>query len=335
MLIGFDVYVDVEGNVGFYEGNSIPFAVGDYRGMFGSDLEKAIVSQLSGNKVVGINIDFSIEGGSPNYNGQVARDICESNGFKVVMADESTTEWDSKQKRLYFNTDDGRKDFDILFNRKPGAQKNLRERVPKQYWLSAPVISPIAHTMVLANKYRTGRAFKKFGIETPLAYVVKNDEERRIATKKIMRHISENHSSYIAPYILIKPISGTGARGISLLRDEKSEPQYDLRYPCLVTERITSAGIIESDGTHMVDTRMFYCGGHASHGIGRVAPNSIENAQEGEVEFRKDSYVTNLCQGGHAVRLETNVEKILNQYVLAAALAINEGTNEYMVGLLK
>jgi len=330
MLIGFDVYVDVEGNVGFYEGNSSPFALGDYVGMFGNDLEKAIARQLKGGKV-GINIDLDTEEhGARSYNARVAREICDNNGISYVMASEETTKWDAKKKKLYFKKGGKKKKFDILFNRCPSAHARLRKIVPRENWIDAPIMTPIAPTLVLANKDRTRRVLTEAGLDMPVAYVARNSKERRQAMEKVMAHIEEEHPNYEPPYILIKPVSGTGARRIRVFRDANSTPSSPIKYPCLVGERITAQGIKEPDGTHVVDTRMFYCGAHASHGMAGMAPQPIEGSTiYGGKGFKSGAYVTNPCRKGVSISLwEPEAEKLVQQHVLAAALAIDEGSRK-------
>jgi hypothetical protein len=326
MLIGFDVYVDVDGNVGFYEGNSIPFALGDYRGMFGGDLEEAIVKILKKVGKVGINVDLETEeAGCVSYNGGVARDICRRNNIPFVMGSAESNMWDDKKKKFYFDRPTGREYFDFLFNRRPGAQRILRERVQVEDWGKAHILSPMAHTLLLANKDETSRALIEFGLESPLAFVVNNYSEAKAAAQNVMQHIKQNHPNYQAPFILVKPRGGTGARGVRVFLDENSLPS-GLKYPCLVGERIT----VQPYQGHAIDTRMFYCNGFASHGIGRAAPNSISSAKGNE--FDASAIITNLCQGGSATRLSPGVEKIYGEYVLAAALAIDKGAKKLWKG---
>jgi hypothetical protein len=329
-LIGFDIYVDIDGYVGFYEGNSCPFATGDYRSSYGSDLDEAIARELErcGN-VVGINIDPNEPNkGSRGWNAGVARSIAKNAGLEVVMLNEKKTRWDGGPGKFYFE-DGGRRYVDVLFNRCPGAQTNLRKRVPQRLWDTAPVISPIAHTLILANKDRTRRALKRWGLDMPLAFVATNAQERQAAMEEIMWHIREQHPNYEPPYILIKPVAGTGARKIRVFEDETSRPSRPIQYPCLVGERITAS----PNNGHMADTRMFYAGGHATHGIVRTAAIATADArvQTGK-GFKVNAFVTNLCRGGHAGKWNPEAEKLVQQYALAAALAIDEAAGMYTKG---
>ncbi|VVB78928.1 Uncharacterised protein [uncultured archaeon] len=75
----------------------------------------------------------------------------------------------------------------------------------------------------------------------------------------------------------------------------------------------------------MVDTRMFYFGGYASHGIGCIAPVSIQNATE-TLAFNRDAYITSLARKGSPTILSKEAEKLMQPYVLAAAIAINKSS---------
>jgi hypothetical protein len=328
MLVGWDIYVDVEGNVGFYEGNSSPFALTNYEEMYGNDLNEALVMQMGDAKVIGINVNIGVDAGpARNLAARHAKRVLEESGLEVITANEATTRFDLSTGKFYF--DNGkRQDIDILLNRCPGAQRNIRKQVPRRHWARAPAISPAAHTLILSNKERTRRALERFGLDLPVAYVAENDSQRREAMAKVMEHIRAKHPGYEAPFIFIKPIAGTGARGTRVFKDDKSVPSKPIQYPCLVGERISAAGIVEADGTHIVDTRMFYCGGHASKAVVRVAPLSLEDADHGNW-FSKQAYVTNLCQGGHPVTMESSAENVLNQYALAATIALDEAAKLY------
>ncbi|GEM_PF-6998743 len=331
-LIGFDVYVDVNGDVGFYEGNSVPFALGDYNSMYGGDLNEAIVSGLKGKGLIGINISPDTELRSArNYNGSFAAMLCHRNGIDYVAGRPSTLKWDKKKKQFYFDDEGTKKRFDFLFNRCPGSVRRLMKIVPQKDWLTAPVASPIVYSAILSDKFETSSALRELGLDSPLSYIVNNPDERVRAMKKVAKHIRENHPDYVEPFIFIKPVNGTGARGARVLRDEKSKPSRVFDYPCLVTERITTFPLNNYGSNHMVDARMFYFNGHASHSIGRVAPLSVENAgiNDGKA-FSKRAFVTNLCQGGSTTRFDPTLENTLREYVLAAALAIDDASKKYM-----
>lgn len=320
MLIGWDIYVDVEGNPGFYEGNSCPFALGDYESMFGDSLSKSLAQSLKKKGIIGINVDFSTADGAVAYNGKVAQRICERYGLEYIMGDSENLKWNQRTKKFYFEEEGERKRFDFLFNRYPPFCRKSAKLIPKTYWKQAPILSPIPIMKILANKMTTSMALGRLGIETPFALRVENASEYREAAEKIMAHIKNNHPNYQAPFILSKPVAGTGANGVKIFRDVKSINFDKIKFPCMVCERVSVSPAMESDGAHMIDARMFYAGnGHVSHAIGRVAPLPIRDKG-----IQKESYVTNLCKGGHATSFNLEIEKMLQEYVLAATIAVNK-----------
>jgi hypothetical protein len=325
MLIGWDVYVDIDGNVGFYEGNSCPFALGDYESMFGNDLSKNLAKSMKNRGIIGINIDLETAGGARAYNGGVAKSICERYGLEYLMGHSDNLRWSSKDKKFYFETEGGRKEFDLLFNRYPPFCRESFNLVPKTDWKHAPVISPIPIMKILANKITTTRALESMGLDFPFCMRVENKKQYLEAAERVMQHIRDNHPNYEPPFILSKPVAGTGANGIRVFKELKKIDLSKIIFPCMVCERISVYPLEESDGNHMIDTRMFYVGqGHASHGIGRVAPMSING------RFTKESYITNLCKGGHTSQIIPEAEKILQQYVLAATIAVTKYQSEIL-----
>jgi hypothetical protein len=320
MFIGWDVYCDIDGRVGFYEGNSCPMALPVYSEIFGGDLNLALVDSLRDKGVIGLNANLETETSSlVRQEAGFVMDVFKKFDLPYVTSEFNNVAWDGE--KLFFN-DYTRKDFSILFNRVPWGGKFIRRQVPDTNWIEAKVLNPIVESLIISNKLRTSRALNEAGIETPLSFRAENEFQYRQAARSIMEHIEEEHPNYKSPFILSKPISGTGQNGILIFNDDNIDFSR-IVYPCMVSERITSWPYENIRGTFAADIRMFSLGDYASHGVGKIPYDPIFDSSW---KINNRSYVTK----SYTLELDSEAEQIIRKYVLAASVAIANFRNIYM-----
>jgi hypothetical protein len=317
MFVGWDVYVDIDGNVGFYEGNSCPFGLPAYQDLFGEDLNQQIARLFIDKGIIGVNADLRTE--TSNLIQQevgLITNLFESNNIPFVCSNYANLAFN--KSGLCFNEYGKRKDFNVLFNRVPWGGRIIRTLVPRMKRTQVQIVNPINEAGIISNKLKTKKALERMGLESPFSLRVKNLREYFKAAERVMQHIRDNHPNYEPPFILSKPVAGTGQKGILVSYDDREFPNPDLKFPCMVCERITTWPYSENGRDFAADIRIFTIDDYVSNGIGKIARQPL-GSPNGKNQNRVP-YVTKR----YILKLEENATSCLQDYLLAASIAIHQ-----------
>jgi hypothetical protein len=165
----------------------------------------------------------------------------------------------------------------------------------------------------MADKWKTMKEIESV-VPTPKTFLANSKEEERRAIESITYHVENKYGSYVKYKVLIKPISETGGKGIQFVNNPQEVNEHE--FPSLVQERIIPNMYQE----RVVDLRIFFVDGWISKPIARIAPEKFNDASA-PLEKR---LLTALCSGGEGIKVTEEVASIMEDYVLAASLALEK-----------
>lgn len=310
-LVGFDWVIDIYGDIYFLEGNATCYGLRRYSEIYDDSLNQAIVGMLNNEGVIGVNVDPKKYKENPAFKNRYGETkfllsiLNDANMKHIVAEDDEINLYQGKFLA-------GTSFFDLLFNRRIGFC-SLYDRIysnPFNY----NTISDVNLTKLLINKFETNQVLES-SVNLPLTYVAYKHADILGYYDLIKKHIKIKKPDYLEPYVLIKPIFGTGGEGIQIINNSLSfiEPNY----PVFVQERICST-LIEG---HVSDFRSFYINGWISNSIMRVSPHKVN-------KFHDDSYITSLCNGGIPFRSDQCINERIKEETRIAVAGLEDYLNK-------